>query len=214
MPDYVIEADSVETPKSRLDKYQANQDVAFSFCNSELIGTGRCQFVQYVMFCCDVISSYDQNTHQLYFGNLPSCHLLQASLYLWFYQSFYKWFYLQVVTWMQPCTPCTLEAVKRKDVMYVVMLWRRRETGFTCARQLTLHWTGLYDTGKCGHVTNVTKSSHNQSTQCVYRTQCTQQDEYPLHLPPTDSCPPWNCRSGHLPLVTVTVTGLQLRWGY
>ena len=41
----------------------------------------------------------------------PSCQLLQASLYLWFYESFYQWLYLWVFTWMQPCA---LKALKRK----------------------------------------------------------------------------------------------------
>jgi len=37
--DYVVEADSVNTFKSRLDKYWANQQFVFNF-NLELIGTG------------------------------------------------------------------------------------------------------------------------------------------------------------------------------
>jgi len=42
LPDYVVEADSVNSFKSRLsrvDKYWANQEFVFNF-NSELIGTG------------------------------------------------------------------------------------------------------------------------------------------------------------------------------
>ena len=38
-PDYVVEADSVNSFKSRLDKYWANQEFDFKF-NSELTGTG------------------------------------------------------------------------------------------------------------------------------------------------------------------------------
>ena len=37
--DYVVEADSVNSFKSRLDKYWANQEFVFNF-NSELIATG------------------------------------------------------------------------------------------------------------------------------------------------------------------------------
>ena len=37
--DYVVEADSINSFKSRLDKYWPNQEVVFNF-NSELIGTG------------------------------------------------------------------------------------------------------------------------------------------------------------------------------
>jgi len=36
----VVETDSVNAFKSRLDKYWANQEFVFNF-NSELIGTGR-----------------------------------------------------------------------------------------------------------------------------------------------------------------------------
>ena len=39
MPDYVVEADSVDSFKNRLDKYWANQEFVFNF-NSELMGTG------------------------------------------------------------------------------------------------------------------------------------------------------------------------------
>ena len=39
LPDYVVEADSVNSFKSRLDKYWANQEFVF-YLNSELIGTG------------------------------------------------------------------------------------------------------------------------------------------------------------------------------
>ena len=37
--DYMVEADSVNSFKSRLDKYWANQEFVFNL-NSELIGTG------------------------------------------------------------------------------------------------------------------------------------------------------------------------------
>ena len=39
LPDYVVEADSVNSFKSRLDKYRANQEFVFNF-NAKLIGTG------------------------------------------------------------------------------------------------------------------------------------------------------------------------------
>ena len=39
LPDYVVEADSVNSFKNRLDKYWANQEFVFDY-NSELIGTG------------------------------------------------------------------------------------------------------------------------------------------------------------------------------
>ena len=39
MPDYVVEVDSVNSFKSRSDKYWANQEDVFNF-NSELIRTG------------------------------------------------------------------------------------------------------------------------------------------------------------------------------
>ena len=39
LPDYVVVADSLNSFKSRLDKYWANQELVFNF-NSELIGTG------------------------------------------------------------------------------------------------------------------------------------------------------------------------------
>jgi len=39
LQDYVIQADSVNSFKSRLNKYWANQEFVFNF-NSELIGTG------------------------------------------------------------------------------------------------------------------------------------------------------------------------------
>ena len=39
LPDYVVEADSVNSFKNRLDKYWANQEFVFNF-NSELMGTG------------------------------------------------------------------------------------------------------------------------------------------------------------------------------
>ena len=37
--DYVVEADSVNSFKNRLDKHWANQEFVFNF-NSELMGTG------------------------------------------------------------------------------------------------------------------------------------------------------------------------------
>jgi len=39
LPDYVVEADSVNSLIRRLDKYWTNQEFVFNF-NSELIGTG------------------------------------------------------------------------------------------------------------------------------------------------------------------------------
>jgi len=39
LPDYVVEADSANSFKSRFDKYWANQEFVFNL-NSELIGTG------------------------------------------------------------------------------------------------------------------------------------------------------------------------------
>jgi len=39
LPDYVVEADAINSFKSRLDKYWANQEFVFNL-NSELIGTG------------------------------------------------------------------------------------------------------------------------------------------------------------------------------
>ena len=39
LPDYVVEADSANSFKNRLDKYWANQEFVFNF-NSELMGTG------------------------------------------------------------------------------------------------------------------------------------------------------------------------------
>ena len=66
---------------------------------------------------------------------LPSCQLLQASLYLWFYERFYKWFYLRVFTWMQPCA---LEAVKRKKTMQ----WIGTFNAFLDNRN---EWAWLYD---------------------------------------------------------------------
>ena len=39
LPYYVVEADSVDSFKNRLDKYWANQEFVFNF-NSELMGTG------------------------------------------------------------------------------------------------------------------------------------------------------------------------------
>jgi len=39
LPDYVVEANSVNSFKNRLDKYWANQEFVFNF-NSELMGTG------------------------------------------------------------------------------------------------------------------------------------------------------------------------------
>jgi len=39
LPDYVVEADSVNSFKNRLDKYWANQEFVFNF-NSELMATG------------------------------------------------------------------------------------------------------------------------------------------------------------------------------
>jgi len=39
LPDYVVEADSVNSFKNRLDKYWANQEFVLNF-NSELMGTG------------------------------------------------------------------------------------------------------------------------------------------------------------------------------
>ena len=40
LPDYVVEADSVNSFKSRLDKYWANQEFVANF-NSSLLGTDR-----------------------------------------------------------------------------------------------------------------------------------------------------------------------------
>jgi len=39
LPNNVVEADTVNTFKNRLDKYWSNQDVLFNF-NADLIGTG------------------------------------------------------------------------------------------------------------------------------------------------------------------------------
>jgi len=39
LPNDVVEIDSIDTFKNRLDKYWSNQDVLFNF-NADLIGTG------------------------------------------------------------------------------------------------------------------------------------------------------------------------------
>jgi len=50
LPDYVVEADSVNSFKSRLDKYWANQKFVFNFNSelTELIGTGVWNWNQFV----------------------------------------------------------------------------------------------------------------------------------------------------------------------
>ena len=50
MPDYVVETDSVNSLKSRLDKYWANQEFVFNF-NSELI-------LEVYQFVCNSIKWY------------------------------------------------------------------------------------------------------------------------------------------------------------
>ena len=61
----------------------------------------RWRFAAAVAKCLGGSLLLGHSVYQLYFGNLPSCHLFQASLHLWFYQSFYKWFHL---------TSCYLDA--------------------------------------------------------------------------------------------------------
>jgi len=50
LPDYVVETDSVNSLKSRLDKYWANQEFVFNF-NSELI-------LEVYQFVCNSIKWY------------------------------------------------------------------------------------------------------------------------------------------------------------